>query len=65
MSGDLAFAHWLFRFTGEDKDHPAMQTWMRLTTCCQRQQGQWRILHEHCSLPFDPTTSQAVFTLEP
>jgi len=64
VSGDLALAHWLFRFTGEDKDHPALQTWMRLTTGCQRKEGKWRIVHEHCSLPFDPHTSQAVFTLE-
>ena len=26
VNGDLALAHWLFRFTGEEKDHPAMQT---------------------------------------
>jgi SnoaL-like domain len=29
VSGDLALAHWLFRLTGMEKDHPAMQTWMR------------------------------------
>jgi ketosteroid isomerase-like protein len=65
VSGDLALAHWLFRFTGKEKDHPAMQTWMRLTGGYQRKQGRWQIVHEHCSLPFDPETSQAVFTLEP
>jgi len=65
VSGDLALAHWLFRFTGKEKDHPAMQTWMRLTGGYQRKQGRWQIVHEHCSVPFDPETSQAVFTLEP
>lgn len=65
VSGDLALAHWLFRFTGEEKDHPALQTWIRLTGGYQRKQGRWQIVHEHCSLPSDPQTSQAVFTLEP
>ncbi|WP_341530237.1 nuclear transport factor 2 family protein [Nostoc sp. UHCC 0302] len=31
VSGDLAFAHWLLRFTDMASDHPAMQTWLRFT----------------------------------
>ncbi len=27
--------------------------------------GAWQIIHEHCSVPFNPETSQAVLTLEP
>ncbi len=65
VSGDLAFAHWLWHLTGVDKDHPAAQIWMRSTGCYQRKQGRWQIVHEHCSVPFDPLTSKAVFTLEP
>ncbi len=65
VSDELALAHWLWRFTGKDKDHPAMQTWMRDTLGCRRTQGRWQIVHEHCSLPFNSETSQAVFTLEP
>ncbi|NJO78260.1 MAG: SnoaL-like domain-containing protein [Cyanobacteria bacterium RM1_2_2] len=61
---DLAAAHWLFRFTGTE-DHPAMQMWMRATAVCQKNQGNWQILHEHISVPFDPATSNAVFTLNP
>ena len=60
----LAAAHWLFRFTGEE-DHPAMQMWMRVTAVCQKNQGNWQILHEHISVPFAPETSQAVLTLNP
>lgn len=62
VSENLAVAHWLFRFTGTE-DHPAMQTWMRVTAVCQNHRGNWQILHEHISVPFDPETSQAVFTL--
>ncbi|MBW4597288.1 MAG: nuclear transport factor 2 family protein [Brasilonema angustatum HA4187-MV1] len=64
VSEDLAIAHWLFRFTGTE-DHPAMQTWMRVTAVCHKNQGNWQILHEHLSIPFDPHTSQAAFTLNP
>ena len=64
VNDNLATAHWLFRFTGE-QDHPAMQMWMRVTAVCQKNQGDWQILHEHISVPFNPETSQAVFTLNP
>lgn len=65
VSGDLAFAHWLFRFTEMEQDHPAMQTWMRITAAYQKNQGKWQILHEHLSVPFNPETSKAAFTLDP
>ena len=64
VSKDLAVAHWLFRFIGE-QNHPAMQTWMRVTTVCQNHQGNWQIAHEHLSVPFDPHTAQAAFMLNP
>lgn len=64
VDDDLATAHWLFCFKGE-QDHPAMQMWMRTTAVCQKKQGDWQILHEHISVPFNPETSQAVFTLNP
>jgi len=65
VSGDVALAHWLLRFTGMDKDHPAMQTWRRITAGYRQIRGRWQIVHEHASVPFDPETSRAVFTLEP
>ena len=64
VNDDLAVAHWLFRFKGE-QDHPAMQQWMRVTAVCQKHQGDWQIVHEHISVPFNPETSQAVLTLNP
>jgi ketosteroid isomerase-like protein len=48
-----------------EKDHPAMQTWIRNTGGYRRIQGRWQIVHEHCSVPFNPETSKAVLTLEP
>lgn len=60
----LATAHWLFRFKSEP-EHPEMQMWMRATAVCQKKEGNWQILHEHISVPFDPSNAQAVFTLNP
>lgn len=65
VSGDLAIAHWLFHFTGMPEEHPGAQMWMRITSTCQRKQGKWQIVHEHCSVPFDPETSKAVFAIAP
>jgi uncharacterized protein (TIGR02246 family) len=58
VSGDLAVAHWLFRFTGMGENHAATQTWLRCTVAYRRTRGQWQIIHEHVSVPFDPHTGR-------
>lgn len=65
VNTDLAFAHYMFRLTGPEIDHSAMQTWLRSTTCFKKQHSKWKIVHEHGSLPFHPHTLQAIFTLNP
>jgi ketosteroid isomerase-like protein len=64
VGGDVAISHYFFRLKGKEKDHDAMQTWMRTTTGYKRQQGKWKVVHEHGSLPFNPHTGKAMFTLE-
>src|SRR5260221_4314505 len=64
VSGDVAISHYLFRLAGPEKEHNAMQTWMRTTTGYKRIQGRWKIVHEHGSVPFNPHTMKAIFTLE-
>lgn len=54
VSGDLALAHWVSRFTGIAPDHPAAQMWLRMTAGCQRYGDGWQIIHEHVSVPFAP-----------
>jgi uncharacterized protein (TIGR02246 family) len=65
VGGDLAVSHYIFRVTGTAKDDPAAQTWIRTTTAFKRQQGKWKIVHEHGSVPFNPHTREAAFTLDP
>lgn len=60
MSGELAVAHYLARFTGL----PGEPFWIRVTAVYRRNGGKWVIVHEHSSVPFDPETSRAVLGLE-
>ena len=65
MSGDVAFMHCLQRLINEETKEAAACGWVRVTVCYQRQQGVWRVVHEHVSVPFDPKTAQAAFIREP
>jgi ketosteroid isomerase-like protein len=57
--GDMAVAHYLYRFTGMPFD----PSWIRNTSVYRKIEGRWLIVHEHGSVPFDPETLQAVFAL--
>jgi uncharacterized protein (TIGR02246 family) len=60
VSGYVAFAHCMHRIVPIGEEHPAAAMWMRVTACFRRIGGQWQAVHEHVSIPFDPTTGQAV-----
>ena len=57
----LAIAHWLVR-CGPD---PEQTGWMRGTQAWSKQDGHWRVIHDHWSVPFDMETGRAVFDLLP
>ncbi|QDT64107.1 SRPBCC domain-containing protein [Calycomorphotria hydatis] len=62
VGGDLAVAHRLFKYTMDDPDHPASQSLLRHTIALRKLGGEWKIVHDHCSVPFDPMTGKAVIT---
>lgn len=67
VSGDLAFCHGFLRLTGTKKGaEGAVSFWMRETLCLERINGEWKIVHEHTSVPFymDGTLRPA-FDLQP
>jgi ketosteroid isomerase-like protein len=67
VSGDLAFCHGYMRMRGTKKDaESAVDFWMRETLCLERIGGDWKIVHEHTSVPFymDGTLRPA-FDLQP
>jgi uncharacterized protein (TIGR02246 family) len=61
----IAFAHWLAHCGGTNEQGETQACWMRVTACYRRDAGQWRIVHEHWSAPFDMTSGTALFNLEP
>jgi ketosteroid isomerase-like protein len=64
-SGDVAFCHFLQRFTGVMKSGAAVDMWVRVTVGLRRQSGAWQIVHQHMSEPFDPDSGRARLDLQP
>lgn len=53
VSGDLAFCHGYLRLEGTKKGAEGpVNFWMRETLCLERQGSEWKIVHEHASVPF-------------
>jgi len=64
VSGDLAVMHCLQRLINQETQQAATCGWVRVTVSYRREQGAWKVFHEHVSVPFDPATSQAAFIHE-
>jgi uncharacterized protein (TIGR02246 family) len=64
-SQDIAFAHWLAHCGGTNDKGETQACWMRVTACYRNVGGQWRIVHEHWSAPFDMMSGTALFDLKP
>ncbi len=68
VSGDSAFCYGYLQLNGNPKAAAGrhISFWMRWTVCLGRQEGSWRIVHEHASVPFymdgEP---RAAFDLQP
>ena len=52
VNGDLAVGHGLVHVSTRTKSGDEAAWWMRLTVCLTRQSGNWKIVHEHTSVPF-------------
>lgn len=65
VGDDLAFSHALNQCGGLDKDGNQHSSWMRVSSAYRKINGQWLIVHEHFSAPFDPETGKALFDLKP
>jgi ketosteroid isomerase-like protein len=70
VNGDLAFAFGLQRMRGKKKGGiekgGQVELWFRSTLCFERQRGQWRVVHQHDSVPFRMDGSEkAALDLKP
>jgi len=52
VDGDLAFAFGVCRMRGHKKGQGHVELWYRTTLCLERQSGEWKVVHEHSSVPF-------------
>jgi ketosteroid isomerase-like protein len=51
-TSEIAFAHGLARLTGMRTDGERTDVWFRTTVCLSRLGAEWKIVHEHSSVPF-------------
>lgn len=54
-SGDLGVIRFVYRVRGTLVDGPDVDMTVRATLVCRRTDGTWRIIHDHESVPWDPT----------
>lgn len=50
-SGDVAFSHSLNRMHGIRTDGEETDVWLRATLCFRKIDGDWKVIHEHTSVP--------------
>lgn len=62
--GDVALCHSLSHVKGTQAG-VEIDMWFRTTLGLQRRGGQWLIVHEHSSSPFDPKNGRAALDLKP
>ncbi|WP_375739732.1 YybH family protein [Pseudomonas boanensis] len=60
----VAFLHFLCRCGGTENG-VEKSSWMRGTQCLTKRGGQWMIVHEHFSAPFDMESGKALFDAKP
>jgi ketosteroid isomerase-like protein len=66
VRGDLAFCYGLIHVSARTRGGEQAAWWMRATSCLIRQDGAWKIVHEHTSVPFHMDGSfRAAVDLEP
>lgn len=63
VGAEIASAHFLWHFCGLPTGHPAGRHWLRSSINWRRQaDGNWLIVHDHCSAPFDPHSDKVVLS---
>jgi uncharacterized protein (TIGR02246 family) len=63
--GDVAFCHYLARYGATGPGGEGHAGWLRVTVCLRKVKGEWLIVHDHCSVPFDPQSGRAMLDLAP
>ena len=64
-AAEVAFCHGLHHVGGTLKGGKKIDMWWRATQCWRCIGGQWLIVHEHSSAPFDMASGKVSFELKP
>lgn len=62
---DVAFLHCLDRMSGTLQGGEDFDLWLRVTSGLRKIDGQWRIIHDHVSVPTHFETGTAALDLSP
>jgi ketosteroid isomerase-like protein len=65
VGDDVAFGHSLNRISGTLKNGKRSDYWVRWTACFRKIDGDWLIVHDQVSVPFDVQSGRALLNLEP
>lgn len=65
VDGGLAVCHGMFHCGCDDENGELKTGWMRGTFVWQKNQNQWRIVHEHLSNAFQPTSGELIMDWQP
>lgn len=62
---NLAFSHCLMHSTGIDLKGNKIDNWVRVTDCYCRINGDWKVVHEHVSMPGDFVSGKVLLNIKP
>lgn len=62
---DIAVVWGLNHMTAGEADGTTAESWSRGTRVLQRRNGEWAMIHQHVSYPYDPRTGEAKTGLRP
>ncbi len=63
--GDLAVQWGLNQMCAQEPGQPPYESWSRGTRIFRRINGEWIMIHQHVSYPYDPETNEAKTQLQP
>ncbi len=56
-AGDVGVCWFVYHVTGTLVSGDEVDMWVRATLVLQRHDGEWQIVHDHESVPFDPESA--------
>lgn len=65
VDGSVGSTAFLYHVTGTLHSGDEVSMWVRATLVWKKIDGRWRIVHDHESIPWDPSTGQGLASLEP